>query len=292
MADAQWSPGRRSGDAEEFLPVLDLIEPARQRRLTVLFRLLLLIPHFIVLFFLGIAAFFTVVFGWFAALVLGRLPMPVFGFLAATLAYRTRVSANVMLLVDRYPPFTLTQPSDYPVCIDVRPTRLNRLAVLFRLILAIPAAIVQSLATTGWFALAVIWWLVTLVLGRMPKPLFEATAAVLRYEMRLSAYLSMLSPAYPKGLFGEDALSVPEGRGRSATRPLVLGTGGKVLLGIFLVVGFFADVTTSVTGASSDGSSGSDYGLRAPVSAGRADALADGWVPPGDAAPVLTRTHQ
>lgn len=52
MADAQWSPGRRAGEAEEFLPVLGLVEPVRQRRLTILFRLLLLIPHFIVLFFL------------------------------------------------------------------------------------------------------------------------------------------------------------------------------------------------------------------------------------------------
>ncbi|WP_406099623.1 DUF4389 domain-containing protein [Streptomyces sp. NBC_01013] len=260
MADAQWSPGRRAGDAYEFLPVLDIVEPARQRRLTVLFRLLLLIPHFIVLFFLEIAAFFTVVFGWFAALVLGRLPEPVFRFLTATLAYRTRVAASVMLLVDSYPPFTLTQPPEYPVRIDVRPTRLNRLAVFFRLILVIPAAIVQSLATSGWWALAIVWWLITLVLGRMPRPLFEATAATLRYEMRVSAYVTMLSPAYPKGLFGEDALSVPEQQGRSATRPLVMSTAGKALLVLFLVLGLVGSITTSVTRSSSDDT---DYWMRA-----------------------------
>ncbi|WP_326668020.1 DUF4389 domain-containing protein [Streptomyces sp. NBC_01257] len=254
MADAQWSPGRRTGDADEFLPVLDIIEPTRQRRLTVLVRLLLLIPHFIVLFVLEIAAFFTVVFGWFAALVLGRLPEPVFRFLAAVLAYRTRVAASGMLLVDRYPPFTLTQPSGYPVAIDVRPTRLNRLAVFFRLILVIPAAILQSLATSGWCVLAVVWWLITLILGRMPRPLFEATAATLRYEMRVSAYLSMLTPAYPKGFFGEDALSVPQQQARSATRPLVMSTAGKVLLVLFLVLGLVSSVTTSVTRSSSDDS--------------------------------------
>ncbi|MFE9858166.1 DUF4389 domain-containing protein [Streptomyces sp. NPDC005780] len=260
MADAQWSPGRRAADADEFLPVLDIIEPARQRRLTVLFRLLLLIPHFIVLFFLEIAAFFTVVFGWFAALVLGRLPEPVFRFLAATLDYRTRVAASSMLLVDSYPPFTLTQPSAYPVRIDVRPTRLNRLAVFFRLILVIPAAIVQSLATYGWWALAIVWWIITLVLGRMPRPLFEATAATLRYEMRVSAYVTMLSPAYPKGFFGEDALSVPEHQGRSATRPLVMSTAGKALLVLFLVLGLIGSITTSVTRSSSDDT---DYGMHA-----------------------------
>ena len=253
MADAQWSPGRRAADADEFLPVLDITEPVRQRRLTVFFRLLLLIPHFIVLFFLGIAAFFTVVFGWFAALILGRLPEPVFRFLAAALAYRTRIAASGMLLVDSYPPFTLKQPPDHPVRIDVRPTRLNRLAVFFRLILVIPAAVVQSLATSGWYALAIVWWLITLILGRMPRPLFEATAATLRYEMRVSAYGSMLSPAYPKGFFGEDALSVQARRGRSATSPLVMSTAGKALLVLFLVLGLVGSITTSVTRSSSDG---------------------------------------
>ncbi|WP_405896348.1 DUF4389 domain-containing protein [Streptomyces sp. NBC_00727] len=252
MTDAQWSPGPRAGDTGEFRPELDVVEPARQRRLTVFFRLLLLIPHAVVLFFLEIAAFFTLVFGWFAALALGRLPGPVYRFLAQVLAYRTRVAASAMLLADSYPPFTLSQPPHYPVRIDVRPTRLNRLAVFFRLILVIPAAIVQGLVTCGWSALAILWWLITLILGRVPRPLFEATAATLRYETRVSAYFSLLSPAYPKGLFGEDALSVPQGQPRSATRPLVMSTGGKALVVLFLVLGLIGSVTTSVTRSSSD----------------------------------------
>ncbi|MEU2247960.1 DUF4389 domain-containing protein [Streptomyces sp. NPDC019224] len=254
MTDAQWSPGPRAGDADEFLPVLDIVEPVRQRRLTVFFRLLLLIPHAVVLLFLEIAAFFTGVFGWFAALALARLPGPVYRFLAQVLAYRTRVGASAMLLIDSYPPFTLAQPSHHPVRIDVRPTRLNRLAVFFRLVLVIPAAIVRGLAMSGWSVLAVLWWLITLILGRLPRPLFEATAATLRYETRVSAYFSLLSPAYPKGLFGEDALSVPPGQPRTATRPLVMSTAGKALLVLFLVLGLIGGVTTSVTRSSPDGS--------------------------------------
>lgn len=82
--------------------------------------------------------------------------------------------------------------------IEVRPTPLNRLAVLFRVFLMIPAAIVQSLAVYGWWALAFVWWLITLCLGRMPRPLFEATAATLRYRMRFSAYVMMLTPPTPR----------------------------------------------------------------------------------------------
>ncbi|MFC9006582.1 DUF4389 domain-containing protein [Streptomyces microflavus] len=246
MADGRWSPGRKEADADEFRPVLDIVEPGHQRRLTVLLRLLLLIPHFIVLFVLHIAAFFTVIVGWFAALVLGRLPDPVFRFLAQFLGYDMRVSASQMLLIDRYPPFALTPPPDYPVQIDVRPTALNRLAVLFRIFLMIPAAIVQSLAVYGWWALSFVWWVITLVLGRMPRPLFEATAATLRYRMRFSAYAMMLTPAYPKGLFGDD-LAVSQGHSRSATRPLVMSSAGKWLVVLFLVLGIAGNVTTSVT---------------------------------------------
>ncbi|MFG2626831.1 DUF4389 domain-containing protein [Streptomyces sp. NPDC048473] len=247
MADAQWSPGPRAWTTGEWQPVLDIIEPPRQRRLTVLVRLLLLIPHFIVLFFLYIAAVVTVIAGWFAALVLGRLPEPVFRFLAGYLGYRVRVGASGMLLVDRYPPFALAPPPDYPVQIEVRPTDLNRPAVFFRLILMIPAAVVQSLAMSGWWAVSVVWWLITLILGRMPRPLFEATAAVLRYEMRFFAYFLMLTPAYPKGFFGDDELSVPQQQVRSATRPLIMSGAGKGLLVLFLVLGVAAGITASTT---------------------------------------------
>lgn len=247
MADAQWSPGPRAWTAGEWLPVLDIVEPPQQRRFTVLVRLLLLIPHFVVLFLLDIAAAVAVVVGWFAALFLGRLPEPVFRFLAGYLGYQVRVGASSMLLVDRCPPFALDPPPDYPVRIEVRPTGLNRLAVFFRLILMIPAAVVQSLALSGWWAVAIVWWLITLILGRMPRPLFQATAAVLRYGMRFGAYVLMLTPAYPKGFFGDDDLFVTQRQTRSATQPLLMSNAGKGLLVLFLVLGVATSVTTSTT---------------------------------------------
>ncbi|MFJ4963280.1 DUF4389 domain-containing protein [Streptomyces sp. NPDC088729] len=253
MAEGQWSPGREERDADEFRPVLDIVEPDRQRRLTVLVRLLLLIPQFVVLFFLHIAALVTVVVGWFAALVLGRLPGPVFRFLTGFLGYDMRVSASEMLLIDRYPPFALTPSPDFPVQAETRATALNRLAVLFRVFLMIPAAVVQSLALYGWWVLAFVWWLITLALGRMPRPLFEATAATLRYRMRFSAYAMMLTPAYPKGLFGDDdAVAATGDRPRSATRPLVMSNAAKWLVVLFLVLGLAANLTTSVTTSSHD----------------------------------------
>ncbi|GAA2236151.1 MULTISPECIES: DUF4389 domain-containing protein [Kitasatospora] len=229
----------------EWLPALDISGPDRQRRLTVLLRLLLLIPQYIVVFLLKIAALVTVVIGWFAALALGRLPRAVHRFLAEYLGYATRVNAATMLLVDRYPPFTLDAPPDYPVQLELRAGRLNRLAVFFRLPLIIPAVVVASLAVSGWYLLAVFFWLLVLVLGRMPRPLFEATAATLRYEMRVNAYFLLLTSAYPKRLFGDEPPEAPPTGPHSATRPLLLGGPARFLVALFLVLGLIGDLATS-----------------------------------------------
>ena len=68
----------------------------------------LAIPHYVVLFFLSIAAFFVVVFCWFAILFTGRMPRGAFDFLVGVGRWHLRVAAYALLLVtDRYPPFSL-----------------------------------------------------------------------------------------------------------------------------------------------------------------------------------------
>ena len=69
---------------------------------------LLAIPHYIVLFFLGIAAFFVLIFVWFAILFSGRYPRGAFGFVEGVMRWGNRVSGYAFTLVtDRYPPFSL-----------------------------------------------------------------------------------------------------------------------------------------------------------------------------------------
>ena len=69
---------------------------------------LLAIPHYFVLFFLSIAAFFAVILAWFAILATGRYPRGVFDFIVGVGRWHLRVGAYAFLLVtDRYPPFSL-----------------------------------------------------------------------------------------------------------------------------------------------------------------------------------------
>ena len=69
---------------------------------------LLAIPHYIVLFFLGIAAFFVVIVAWFAILFTGRYPKGLFDFVVGVMRWSLRVDAYAILLTtDKYPPFSL-----------------------------------------------------------------------------------------------------------------------------------------------------------------------------------------
>jgi hypothetical protein len=68
----------------------------------------LAIPHFVVLFFLGIAVFVVVVLSWFAIIFTGRYPTAFFDFVVGYLRWSWRVQAYAILLAtDKYPPFSL-----------------------------------------------------------------------------------------------------------------------------------------------------------------------------------------
>ena len=68
----------------------------------------LAIPHYIVLAFLVIGAFFAIVIAWFAILFTGRYPRGLFDYVVGVARWGLRVQAYVSLLVtDRYPPFSL-----------------------------------------------------------------------------------------------------------------------------------------------------------------------------------------
>ena len=69
---------------------------------------LLAVPHYIVLFFLAIAALFAAICAWFAILATGQYPRALFDFIVGVGRWGLRVDAYVNLLVtDRYPPFSL-----------------------------------------------------------------------------------------------------------------------------------------------------------------------------------------
>jgi hypothetical protein len=96
------------GDAP-YPAALTIEEPAAARdRVTVGLRLILAIPHFIVLFFVLCVWWVTTIVAWFAILITGRYPQGLYGFGAGAMRWLIRVEAYMLLMVDDYPPFSLT----------------------------------------------------------------------------------------------------------------------------------------------------------------------------------------
>jgi hypothetical protein len=96
------------GDAP-YPATMALVESSAARdRLSVGLRLLYAIPHFIVLFVVLCGWWVTTAISWFAILITGRYPPALYGFGVGALRWLIRVEAYVLLLVDEYPPFSLS----------------------------------------------------------------------------------------------------------------------------------------------------------------------------------------
>jgi hypothetical protein len=91
---------------------LDYLYPDAERDLNrwlPLVKWLLAIPHYIVLFFLNLAAILLVIVAWFVILFTTRYPRGMFEFVEGVIRWNVRVTAYTLTLVtDRYPPFQLT----------------------------------------------------------------------------------------------------------------------------------------------------------------------------------------
>jgi hypothetical protein len=70
----------------------------------------LAIPHYFVLAFLVVGAFFAVIFAWFAILFTGKYPQGLFNYVLGVMRWGLRVNAYAFLLItDQYPPFSLNE---------------------------------------------------------------------------------------------------------------------------------------------------------------------------------------
>lgn len=78
-----------------------------RNRVTVLFRMFMVIPQYIVLALVSIAAYFVYIVAWFAVLFTGSMPEGMRNFLVGTGRWVTRVQAYFWLLTDEYPPFSM-----------------------------------------------------------------------------------------------------------------------------------------------------------------------------------------
>jgi hypothetical protein len=85
--------------------VLYCARPLRRNRVTVALRPVLLIPQYIVLYFVSIAAGAVLLVAWLAVLVTARWPAPMRRFVVGYFRWSARVAGYGLLATDEYPPF-------------------------------------------------------------------------------------------------------------------------------------------------------------------------------------------
>lgn len=191
-------PGRAPiGGIPEHPVRLAVDDDLRRSRLTVLFRLLLAIPHFIWLTLWAIAAFFAAIAMWVATLVRAQPAPGLHRFLAAYVRYWTQLGAYLQLAADPYPGFE-GRPGSYPVDVTLgAPERQDRWTVFFRLVLGFPAFLLSSALGGAALVAAVLGWFAVLATGRMPRQLRNLVTWSLRYSAQAFAYILLLVGRYP-----------------------------------------------------------------------------------------------
>ena len=171
----------------------------RRSRLTAFFRLLLAIPHAILLYIYALAASVLVFVSWVVIVITGHYPKGLYDFVAGFVRYATRFLAYTVLLCDPYPPFNGSENTAYPVRLvfDGPLESYSRLKTFFRGILAIPILILRYvmnlLLEIGAFAS----WFIILITGKMPRGLFDLMVLANSYTARSDAYLFLLTETYP-----------------------------------------------------------------------------------------------
>ena len=194
----------------------------RRNRLTVFFRLLLAIPHYVWFFLWSILIFFTAIANWAISLFTGRPPAGLHRLMCGYVRYQAHLTAYLSLAANPYPGF-VGEEGEYPVDVTLpeEPSAQPRWTILIRIVLAIPALVVSAaLAGSGGlnvattrsgsrntrgvngggallFACGFLGWFACLARGRMPKGLRDAAVYAIGYTAQSTAYVLMVTDRYP-----------------------------------------------------------------------------------------------
>jgi hypothetical protein len=169
----------------------------RRSRVLVFFRLPLAIPHVVWLILWSVAAVVVGLINLFVTLFTGTPSAAFHGFLSRYVRYTLHVYAFLYLTANPFPGFAGERGS-YPLDVELPgPERQNRWITGFRILLAVPALLVNSVLGWGLTIAAVLTWFAALVTGSAPWGLRNLSAYALRYSAQVNAYIYLLTAAYP-----------------------------------------------------------------------------------------------
>ena len=181
-----------------------IYEGEGRNRLTVFFRLILVIPWLFVAALWGIVAGFAIFIAWFALLFTARYPEGLYNFVAGYIRFVNRVNGWCWLLTDEWPPFNGDPDYDYPVrtLIPEPKDEYSRAKVFFRIILLIPVIILSYIMNIILQLVGLVSWFVLLFTAKLPEGLYKPLRASSAYLAKAYCYHALLTEDFPP--FWED----------------------------------------------------------------------------------------
>lgn len=163
-----------------------------------LIKWLLLIPHYIALFFLGIGAFFVWIASFFVVLFTAKYPEGMWNYMFGVQRWALRVISYSLLISDTYPPFTLEATPEDPVHLHaVRPETVSRWRPFFAWLIVIPYAIVASLIVYVAYICSFLAFFTIIFTKKIPEGLFNVIRIGLNWQYRANFYSYYMSTEYP-----------------------------------------------------------------------------------------------
>lgn len=189
--------------SESAYPVqLDLESPLEIARWRPLVHWILVIPHWVVLYVLSIVLGVLGVVAWFAILFTGNIPRGLFDFMATILRYQWRTYSYLAFMREPYPPFDFASanldPGTDPARLSIDyPERLSRLLIFVKWLLVIPHFIALFFVGIGAFFVGIAGFFAVLVTGHWPEGMRNFLIGTIRWSLRVSAYLYLMTDRYP-----------------------------------------------------------------------------------------------
>jgi hypothetical protein len=160
------------------------------------------LPHGFLLIFMSIASSFVGIINFWSILITGKMIRSMFDFQLNLMRWSLRVNARLMNLSDGYPAFGMTH-NDADVVLDIEyPETSNRVSILLRAMFGIwyvliPHAFLLFFLQIGVMFVRMIAFWAVLFTGKYPEGMHNYMVGVLRWNIRVNAFMSYLTDTYP-----------------------------------------------------------------------------------------------
>lgn len=162
----------------------------------------IVLPHLFLLIFVSLWGTILSFISFWIVLFTGKYPQSFFEFRENLFRWSLRLSARMNNLSDGYPAFGLSGTDEFTKLEIPYPEKLSRGTLLLRVLfgsiyVVLPHGFLLLFRTIGSAVLQFLAWWVVLFTGNYPQNWHEFNVGTIRWNLRVSTYMSFMTDEYP-----------------------------------------------------------------------------------------------